>query len=192
MTRCASSSQSDNTSSKQTPGVWAQTTTSFSGWESLRISGASSIRWQWPDLLLNRENALNVFGKSTILRSLFLYMGCTCVCMHMFVWMWTHTLWVIMHGGGVQGRPAVTTEEFCNGFLSYCLRQSPTEHGWPMRANLSLSPQITNYIWLLHGPQIRPSCLPSRHFTDWTLSSAPGSIFLSWKLRAIVFPTFYH
>lgn len=124
-----------------------------------------------------------MFGKSTILRSLFLYMGCTCVCMHVCVDVNTYTLgdyaW-----GGVQERPAVTTEEFCNCFLSYCLRQSPIEHGWPMRANLSLSPQITNYIWLLHGPQIRPSCLPSRHFTNWTLSSAPGSIFLSWKLKS--------
>lgn len=146
MTRCANSSQSDNTSSKQTPGVWAQTTTSFSGWESLRISGASSIRWQWPDLLLNRENALNVFGKSTILRSLFLYMGCTCVCMHMFVWMWTHTLWVIMHGGGT----GETSGHYWGVLQWFSILLSETESHWTRLANesqpVSVSPDYKLYL----------------------------------------------
>ena len=115
------------------------------------------------------------------------------VCMHMCVYAHVcvdvNTYTLGDYAWGVQGRPAVTTEKFCNGFLSYCLRQSPIEHSWPMRANPSLSRQITKYIWLLYGPQIRPSVgtLPTEP------SPQPQDLyFLAGNSRAIVFPTFYH
>lgn len=103
-----------------------------------------------------------------------------CVYVHICEDVHTYTLgehaWA--GGGGCRGgqRPMLS---IFNGFLSYFLRLSLTEHGWPWESTclslLRLQIRCDFYMDSKYD-------LHSKHLT---ISSAPGSIFLSWKSKAI-------